>query len=317
VQTNSRYWILSEGPPTGPFDAADIQTKLASSEFTPEMKYCRVGEREWLPLANFATQIASIAGDAPPTLAAAANADHDPTPAGPVSPTPSNAPPLAKPAIGSDVVIGAGVLATVLVLIGLAIWWLTPLTSRQVVERFVAADTLGELTKYSTTNLHPALRAMDSLDDTSDPADRFELTQDRPAPAGIGGHYVGCSFRFRDPETNVITLGAGYFHLIEADGWKIEDIYFMAVNGEALETPYSIARNYRTLFPPPAPKPMPSGTSGKPQPPNQFLIYAIGRGIYNWLKGGSGGKLLAGLALAVLIGIGSLFTKRKPGGGAS
>jgi hypothetical protein len=317
LQTDFRYWILSDGPPTGPFDVSEIQAKLASSEFTPEMKYCRVGERAWLPLANFAAHIASIDGDAPLAMEAAANANRDPAPASPVPPASSIAPPLAEPALGSDVVMGAGVLATVLLFIGLAIWWLTPLTPRQVVERFVAADTLGELTKYSTTNLHPALRAMDGFDDTSDPADRFELTQDRPAPAGIGGHYVGCSFRFRDPETNVITLGAGYFHLIDADGWKIEDIYFTAVNGEALETPYSIARNYRTLFPPPAPKPTPSGTAAKPQPPNQFIIYAIGRGIFNWWKGGGGGKLLAGLALAVLIGIGSLFTKRKPGGGTS
>lgn len=317
MQTDSRYWILSDGPPTGPFDAADIQAKLASSEFTPEMKYCRVGDRAWSPLANFAAHIANIDGDTPPTMETTANADRDLIPASSVSPTPSAAPPLAKPAIGSDVVVGAGVLTTALLLIGLAIWWLTPLTPRQVVERFVAADTLGELTKYSTTNLHPALRAMVAVDDTSDPADRFELTQDRPAPAGIGGHYVGCSFRFRDPETNVITLGAGYFHLIEVDGWKIEDIYFTAVNGEALEAPYSIARNYRTLFPPPPPKPTPSGTAGKPQPPNQFIIYAIGRGIFNWLKAGGGGKLLAGLALAVLIGIGSLFTKRKSGGGTS
>lgn len=314
---DSRYWILSEGPPTGPFDAADIQAKLASSEFTPEMKYCRVGDHEWLPLANFTEYIPSIDGDAPPTTDAAANADRDPTPVSAVLPTPSTAPSLAKPALGADVVIGAGVLTTVLLLIGLAIWWLTPLTPRQVVERFVAADTLGELTKYSTTNLHPALRAMVAVDDTSDPADRFELTQDRTAPAGIGGHYVGCSFRFRDSETNVITLGAGYFHLIEVDGWKIEDIYFTAVNGETLETPYSIARNYRTLFPLPEPKPTPSGTAAKPQPPNQFIIYAIGRGIFNWLKAGGGGKLLAGLALAVLIGIGSLFTKRKPDGGTS
>ncbi len=245
VQTDSRYWILSDGPPTGPFDVAEIQAKLASSEFTPEMKYCRVGDQEWLPLSNFATQSTSSDDAAAVATGAAANADRDPTPGSPVPPASSTAPPLGKPAIGSDIVIGAGVLATVLLLIGLAIWWLTP---RQVVERFVAADTLGELTKYSTTNLHSALRAMDNLDDTSDPADRFELTQDRPAPAGIGGHYVGCSFRFRDPETNVITLGAGYFHLIEADGWKIEDIYFTAVNGEALETPYSLARNYRTWF---------------------------------------------------------------------
>lgn len=280
MQTDSRYWILSDGPPTGPFDATEIQAKLASSEFTPEMQYCRVGDHEWSPLTNFAEHIASIDGDAPPTMEAAANAERDPPPACAVLPTTSTAPPLAKPAIGSDVVIGAGVLTTVLLLIGLAIWWLTPLTPRQVVERFVAADTLGELTKYSTTNLHPALRAMVGVDDTSDPADRFELTQDRPAPAGIGGHYVGCIFRFRDPETNVITLGAGYFHLIEVDGWKIEDIYFTAVNGEALEAPYSIARNYRTLFPPPSPKPNPSGTAGKPQPPNQFIVYAIGRGIF-------------------------------------
>jgi hypothetical protein len=317
VPIDSRYWILSDGPPTGPFDVAEIQAKLASSEFTPEMKFCRVGDHEWLPLANFEAHIASSESTAAVAADVTANADRDPTPASSVLPTRSAAPPLAKPAIGSDVVIGAGVLTTVLLLIGLAIWWLTPLTPRQVVERFVAADTLVELTKYSTMNLHPALRAMVGVDDTPDPADRFELTQDRPAPAGIGGHYVGCSFRFRDPETNVITIGAGYFHLIEVDGWKIEDIYFMAVNGEALETPYSIARNYRTLFPPPATKPTASGTAGKPQPPNQFLIYAIGRAIFNWWKGGGGGKLLAGLALAVLIGIGSLFTKRKPGGGTS
>lgn len=309
MQTELRYSILSDGPPLGPFAADEIRAKLAAQEFTSGMKFCPVGTRDWLPLERFPTEEASSDAAAPVSTVSAAEPKQGSTFASIMASLPIW--------MRNEAVLGGIVLAAVLAAIGLAIWWLTPLTPRQVVERFIAADTLSELTKYSTKNLHLALRAMQSLDDTSDPADRFELTQDRPAPAAIRGHYVGCSFRFRDPETNMITVGAGYFHLIDADGWKIEDIYFTAVNGESLEAPYSIARNYRTLFPPPAPKPTPSGTAGKPQPPNQFVIYAIGRAIFNWWKGGGGGKLLAGLALAVLIGIGSLFTKRKPGGGTS
>lgn len=311
MQSDPCYWLLSDGPPFGPFAAMEIQTKLASSEFTPEMKYCRVGDQVWLPLANFAADIANSDNTAPLSVDPAPNPDQEGRLDGSLDPARASRTPPTNRRLEREVVIGAGVLAGVLLSIGLACWWLTPLTPRQVAERFTSADTLNDLLKYSTVNLHPALRAMHSPDDTSDPADRFELTQDRPAPAAIGGHYVGCSFRFRDAETKVITNGAGFFHLIEADGWKIEDIYFTAVNGEALESPYSLARNYRSFLPPPAPKPTPSGTAGKPQPPNGFFIYAIGRGIFNWLKGGGGGKLLAAIFLAVLVGIGSLFTRRR------
>ena len=304
MQTEPRYWILSDGPPLGPFAANEIRAKLAAQEFTTAMKFCSVGEREWLPLERFPAEEASSGDVAPVSTASAVESKQGSTFASIMASLPMW--------MRNEAVLGGIVLTAVLAVIGLAIWWLTPLTPRQVVERFVAADTLSESMKYATVNLRPALRAMESVDEDSDPADRFELTQDRAAPAAIGGHYVGCSFRYRDAEAKQLIHGAGYFHLIQADGWKVEDLYFTAVNGEALEAPYSLARNYRTLFPPP-PKPAPSGTVGGSQRPNQFFIHAIVRWMINGLKGG-GGKLLAGLALAVLVGIGSLFTKRKAGG---
>ena len=307
MQTELRYSILSDGPPLGPFAADEIRAKLAAQEFTSGMKFCPVGTRDWLPLERFPTEEASSDAAAPVSTVSAAEPKQGSTFASIMASLPIW--------MRNEAVLGGIVLAAVLAAIGLAIWWLTPLTPRQVVERFIAADTLSESMKYATVNLHPAIRAMENVDEDSDPADRFELTQDRAAPAAIGGHLVGCSFRFRDAETKQLIHGGGYFHLIQADGWKVEDLYFTAVNGEALEAPYSLAQNYRTLFPPP-PKPAPSGTAAGSQRQNQFFIHAIARWMINGLKGG-GGKVLAGLALAVLVGIGSLFTKRKAGGGGA
>ncbi len=130
---------------------------------------------------------------------------------------------------------------------------LRPLEPREVCERFAAARSAKDAAQYVTANLAPALRLFDA-DDADDGGDllRFELTDEAAAPADVGGgHLVGCRVSFA--EGGGVRLLEGVFHLVDWGGaWKVEDVYFTAVNRQPLEPYLSLARDYERLVPPPA-----------------------------------------------------------------
>lgn len=303
------YWILSGGSPVGPFDAAEIQTKLAASGFSSDVKACRVGSDEWLPITKL--------------FAVATGEDTRSTVDSPSEPT-------KKPAVRSTTQldkffqavesivssisarkegrIGITILAAV-ALLGLIAWWLTPLTPRQVVQRFVVTDGAEAAAPYTTLNLQTALRVFDQYEDASDPSDRYELTQDRPAPPDVGGHYVGCRYYFRDSETNQRVQGEGVFHLIDADGWKIDDLILTGFNGEALPEPVSMARDYRKLLGGLTRKVKPATPPEKKRPGEVLVDKLLGPQISAWFDTGVG-RFTTFFVMALFIGY-EIYKRRK------
>jgi hypothetical protein len=77
--------------------------------------------------------------------------------------------------------------------------------------------------------------------------DRFDLTDEGPAPAEIGGYVVGCRMYWKDKDDSHTM--EGFFHLVDNDGtWKIEDLYFTSFDNQAAPEPISLAVNYREMF---------------------------------------------------------------------
>lgn len=312
MQTSDRelYWILSGHVPTGPFDAAEIQTKLAASEITTAAKACRVGGEEWVPIDKLFSATADRAVNADSEPASQSAIEPPATPAGNSAPIGTSSPKAFT--YRKETRIAVALLA-VCGVIWLISWCLKPLTPRQVAERFVAAETADEMLRYTTLNLHPAIRSLPIPDEADDPADRFELTQDRPAPADVGGHYVGCRLQFRDTESKQWVQLDGVFHLIETDGWKIEDFYINGVNNEALETPISMARDFRKVLASQPPKAKPPGQPGK-RPQGEIIAEGLfGKRFANWLKTGVG--RFTAVSVVMLIIAYDYYRKRKTGNG--
>ena len=308
----------------GPFDESQIKSKLGTSEITLSTKACRVGADHWAAISDFPSLVeesgvvADSAGGLETIRPAQIEAKHSQSD----ECAPRESPPsVPKAAETKEMLVGFAVIGVIAVaVIGLIWWWLTPLTPREVVERFNACATLAEEKSYSTLNLHPALKALEPyLHNPSDPEDRDEITYDVPAPAEIGGHFVGYRGQFRDPSTKQLDQIDGFYHLIDVDGWKIEDCYFTALNREELAEPFSMARNYRLMLENLAPPrgPSPAGTAVKSwyQTPEhqramaQSTTMTVGR----WI-GSGGGKAMAALALAALAGIGGAILRVFNGG---
>lgn len=316
------FWLMPGDVPLGPFDESQIKSKLRTSEITLSTKACRVGADHWAAISDFPMfveefgVVADSVGCVDSDKSAQVEAKHVQSD----QCAPKESPPSAtNSAETKELVVGLAVIGVIAVaVLGLIWWWLTPLAPREVVERFNASTTLAEGKSYTTLNLHPALKALEPyLHDPSDPDDQDEITYDIQAPPEIGGHFVGYRGQFRDPSTKQMFQVDGFYHLIDVDGWKIEDCYFTAFNREELAEPFSMARNYRLILENTSPtrSPRPAGTAVKSwfqTPENQSAIarsstMAVGR----WI-GKGGGKALAAVAFAVLAGIGgALFKGRK------
>lgn len=67
-----RYWVLVDSTPSGPFTAEQVHAKLASGELTWEMRVCRFGNSDWLPLVQtpgFGPRAPAIIPEAVPAAA--------------------------------------------------------------------------------------------------------------------------------------------------------------------------------------------------------------------------------------------------------
>lgn len=123
-----------------------------------------------------------------------------------------------------------------------------PLEPREVCYRFIEADSLKEAKRYATTNLWPALEALDALEDEEAFADdRFDLTDEGPAPTEVGGYLVGYRM-YLHVEDGAHTI-EGFFHLVDYEAaWKIEDWYVSSFDQEVAPEPVSMAANYREVI---------------------------------------------------------------------
>jgi hypothetical protein len=128
--------------------------------------------------------------------------------------------------------------------------WLRPLEPREVCERFAKARTAKEWSQYCTLNMQPTLptlEALGKLQAENSEDEKFEFTQEGEAPAAVGGYFVGVRWQYYEPDVGRRIQLDGVIHLIKSDGWKIEDIYYLAVDGEPYPQAISWASNYQVL----------------------------------------------------------------------
>lgn len=333
----TRYWLLIGDVPQGPFDVAQVHDKLASGEATGQTQACPVGGSTWLPLvqtpglgpSRLAKEPATGRPASPPIaprtdqiLDALPVKDELPVSSlthpvhhlevGTSDPSARNPPkPEGKPAWG-------GIVAAVL-LFGLLGWlgysWLRPLTPREVCECFDRAKTAQEAKRYCTLNMHSAVDALhrQKLPESDDPS---EYTQEGDAPPGIGGYFVGVRSHQYVPEERRRIQVDGVIHLIQSDGWKIEDFYILSIDRQQLPEPISLARNPQLLGDsqpganPPNPPNRPATAQGSSTKTTQAkawyedraVQYAAGRGLTQFFASG-GGKALGMILVAAVLAL--------------
>lgn len=141
---------------------------------------------------------------------------------------------------------GAGVPIAAFTFLVFVVVPLLPLEPMEVCERVMKTRNAREVEPYVTLRLLPAMRELDKLPGSNQPLD-FELIQEEPAPPSIGGHLV--HFRGMVIEPSGSYTVEGVFHLVDRKGaWKVDDILFVAVNGQALPRRISVAEDYRSLL---------------------------------------------------------------------
>jgi hypothetical protein len=293
----ARFWLLVAGIPAGPFTAEELLGRLGRGEVTPECLVCPIGGAAWEPVKHWA----ELGGIPPPPAA--------PGPAG------------AIPAVvgGGDRARLVKSLVGALVLVALA--YLTyslcrGLTPREVCERFEAAHTLEQARGLVTPRLLPAVQALMAQPDPGEELPTL-LTYEHPAPAHVGGYFVGVRTVIRD-ERGWPADVEGVYHVVKQGSWKVDDMLIVGVDGRRFEQPVSVAMQYRELLglapqqagalPRAATPVAKEAASWWDKPSNRT---AAGMASFKFMQG-SGGKWLAGL-MVVLGGAVLGTTGRKKG----
>lgn len=189
---------------------------------------------------------------------------------------------------------------------------LLPLEPRQVCERFAMASTEQEMRKYTTSKLWPALAVLAKMENNDGPVD-FELTDESPAPEGYAGYLVGYRVAFTENRQRFHV--DGIFHLVERQGeWKIDDMYFTAVNGQQFEPWFSVATDYPQLastapnqIHPSQSGKQPSSGSGEPSKSKQSWMAHAGRAFFASGLAKKIGVFLAAIVVAIAAIFGKLF----------
>jgi hypothetical protein len=191
-----------------------------------------------------------------------------------------------------------------------------PLTPVQVCERINEAKTAAEAKRYAVPSFHPALDAIYAQPDATSESDDTGITGDGPAPAGVGGHFVGMTGTVFIPEFGRRVRFEVVVHLVEHDGWKVNDLIYLTFDGRVIDPPLSVAANYRELFnlPPAGGGAKPAvGTKSTPAAPparqwydNRQTAFLAGKGLLGFIKAG-GVKAIGVGILAVGGGLYALY----------
>jgi hypothetical protein len=307
-------WLLIGDTPAGPFDLSAVHDKLATGEVTWDTRACPVGAGAWLPLRQTPgigpAVVAPPAGPAPGAaqLPVAALLP-DGLPAASVAPAGSQATAPTGPAwmrvVGG--VVGLAVLAAVAYFLYEAV---RPLTPREVFDRFDRAKTAADAKRYATPNFHPVIDAVANSFD--EPADDVEYTHDGPAPAEFGGHFVGMRGHLFVPEAGRRVRIDAVVHLLDRDGWKVNDLIYMAADGRRLDPPVSLAAEVRGAGGP-AGRAGPAGQATRAWYENKTNQRAAAFGVLAALKAGG---LKYALGVLAVVGGGLWALLRRANGTA-
>jgi hypothetical protein len=139
----------------------------------------------------------------------------------------------------------AGVPLAILVLLGFVIGPLLPLEPRQVCEKFIQATSETGMKNYTTKNLSHAISVLAKAGSKNELLDA-ELCDEGPAPANIGGYFVG--FRTYFIEFGQRHSREGVFHVVQRSGeWKIDDIAVTVIDNRSLD-PWWLFTDNPSLF---------------------------------------------------------------------
>jgi hypothetical protein len=129
--------------------------------------------------------------------------------------------------------------------------WVRPITPTEVCKRLERAATAAEAKKYATPRMHPLIDAMFADQSVLDPNDTFEWTQEadgtRPRTRRVGFRGSRLS-----PEAGRRVRMEGYVLVTQDGGWKADDMFITAVEGQALPAPGSLVEEHHRNPPRPA-----------------------------------------------------------------
>lgn len=239
-----RYWLLPGETPVGPYLMEEILSQIQAGTCNWTTKASLVGSQQWTPLNQLLTlaPVASVASGSEPSTVQSA--------------TPPSTTPASRPGYfseGAKFAIFALAAASVIYFFWSISTGNSSLTPQQVCQAMFSAKTITEARKYVTPNLHAALDMLATQPDFgTDENEKLELTSEQPAPLQMGGgYYVG--YRFHFPDAGRIATCEGVFHVLNQSGFKVHDWYIFSMNGQTIEPPLSLAREYEFFRNPQSP----------------------------------------------------------------
>ncbi|OWK35243.1 DUF4339 domain-containing protein [Fimbriiglobus ruber] len=135
------------------------------------------------------------------------------------SPAPGGATTSSDPRRSVPVVARVALVLTAVALGYTAYDRLHPPTPREVVDRFDRAATADEAARVASRRFAPVARA-------------------------AGGYQVGFHGRAYDDAAGRSVVAEVVFHLIDEDGWKVDDVVFVTYDGRPLDPPVSLAASH-------------------------------------------------------------------------
>lgn len=120
----------------------------------------------------------------------------------------------------------------------------TSMTPPQVCQALFASKNVTEARKYITPNLNALFDMLAQQGEIgTDNSEKLELSSEQAAPLQAGGGYY-VAYRIHYREAGVLTTFDGVFHVVDQSGYKVNDWYVFSHNGQAIEPPLSLAREY-------------------------------------------------------------------------
>jgi len=295
------YWLMPGETPLGPYRTEEILAQIKAGFCSWTTKASLVGSQAWIPL----NQLLMLA----PVAKLATGSDAPPAPA--VSPASSQP--------QRSLFSSSRIRTVIVTVVGITlIYWLWnsvsggwSLSVQQVCQAFVSAKTVTEARQYVTPNLYAALDVLATQPDGGSDDGNLELSAEQPAPTEAGGgYYVGYRAHFRD--INGMMIIEGVFHVMNQSGWKVHDWFLFSVNGQSIEPPLSIAREYEFFRDPQHPTVVTrQATDAKKQAQQWHSNIKIPPGAGAALAKSGLGKWLGAIIGVVVAGIVGLFHKRQ------
>lgn len=231
------YWLMPGETPLGPYRTEEILAQIQACSCTWTTKASLVGSQTWVPL----NQLLTLA----PVAALATGSESAASPP-PVTPTVT---PSTRGSIFSSPATKYFLLALLVLVLYLMVrdgggWMRSSMTPQQACQALFSSKNATEARKYVTPNLNAALDMLAAQGEfEQDNSEKLELSSEQAAPLQAGGGYY-VAYRIHYREAGVLTTFDGVFHVVDHSGYKVNDWFIFSHNGQAIEPPLSLAREY-------------------------------------------------------------------------